>query len=129
MCRSCHLFAASKPSHAHYYTRKETKLFQQLVTQFAQVSPRGQGNNSYRQVNDCAETTPVLIPVHQDISEPVESFIHCQMLQPPSTVWVSSSVLLGSSVGMTADDPLTGNNFTLTPLGLMLLDYGCNSHL
>lgn len=66
----CH---SSKPSHAHDYAKKEIKLFQQLVTQFAQVSPLGQGNNSYRQVNYCAEIASVLPLIPQDTAEPMEA--------------------------------------------------------
>ena len=36
------------------------------------VLPPGQGNNSYGQVNYCAETACVLILIHHDISELIE---------------------------------------------------------
>lgn len=98
---------SSKPSHAHDYIKKETKLFQQLVTQFAQVSPLGQGNNSYRQVNYCAETASVLPLMPQDTAEAMEALASIPDVAATQHSLGRLFLSLGYCIGMAADDPLT----------------------
>lgn len=110
-------FSASKPSHAHDYTKKETKLFQQLVTQVAQVSALGQGNN--------CRLTPVL---KQPLSFPPRTSLNPWKHFHPLPTAAAPQHSLGRlllSFRVLYRDPVTRNNSTLTPLGFKLQDYGC----
>lgn len=93
------------------------------MTQFAQLSPLGQGNNSYRQVNYCAETASVLPLIPQDTAEAMEALVS---IPDVAAQFGEAIPFLRCCIGMAADDPLTRSHFTLTPLGLKLLGYGCS---